>query len=418
LTPDTDQSGRVPGARIVAESVISSAEAEKMMQSIAYNREEVQADLDHLKEQTEAQKSMRAVLDTPLGSPRPRVTSHEPSAGAGSSSSTGIWDQPTARIVRDPEAWPLPAPKPDNASAPKSVFVNTLAESSFTSARKVFTYREDGLCRPPRMPAMMMSKPKGASTLPAWGDAEKQKFLDQQSQRIEDEKERARRNRFNTHQLRRARIAAGETSSSDSGDDRAHREQLQDRIDRNELMLSSGPIEDIVVYTEADAAETQRLDALDEAVRRLDIDDVREIGAALGRDPAFVAVVAPKLRPVAKSSITHLRPMTKAESWSNPVTNPPRSLTTTEPSGPPVKAPPVTGFLPSGPPAKAPPVAKAKSLSLRQGSGRPEKCPVRPLLGGMSGIPKGMNVMLDQLIGPPRYGVPYYNAPAYFGRKI
>jgi len=145
---------------------------------------------------------------------------------------------------------------------------------------------------------------------------------------------------------------------------------------------------------------------------------VREIGAALGRDPAFSAVVAPKLRSVAKSSIPHLRPMTKAESWSNPVTNPPRSLTTTEPSGPPVKAPPVAGFLPSGPPAKAPPVAKAKPLSLRQGSGRPEKCPVRPLLGGMSGIPKGMNVMLDQLIGPPRYGVPYYNAPAYFGRKI
>jgi len=128
LTPDTDQQGRVPGAKIVAESVISSAEAERMMQSIAYNREEVQADLDHLQEQTEAQESIRAVLDTPLGSPRPRVTSLEPSAGAGSSSSTGVWDQPMTRNVRDPEAWPLPTPKLSNAPSPKSVFVNSVLE--------------------------------------------------------------------------------------------------------------------------------------------------------------------------------------------------------------------------------------------------------------------------------------------------
>ena len=36
----------------------------------------------------------------------------------------------------------------------------------------------------------------------------------------------------------------------------------------------------------------------------------------------------------------------------------------------------------------------------------------------MAGIPKGMTVMLDQLIGPPKYCVPYYDAPAYFGRKL
>ncbi len=125
-------------------------------------------------------------------------------------------------------------------------------------------------------------------------------------------------------------------------------------------------------------------DALDEAEavaygREEDIADVREMGEALGRDPVFSAVVGaclsgtppPKLRPVAKSSIPHLRPMAKAESWSNPVTNPPRSLTTTEPSGPPVKAPPS---------------ARAKPLALRQGSGRPQKCLVRPLQGGMARV--------------------------------
>ena len=135
------------------------------------------------------------------------------------------------------------------------------------------------------------------------------------------------------------------------------------------------------------------------------------MGEALGRDPEFSAVVGaclsgtplPKLRPVAKSSIAHLRPMAKAEAWSNPVTNPPRSLTTSEPSGLPVKAPPS---------------ARAKPLALRQGSCRPQKCLERPLQGGMAGIPTGMSVMLDQLIGPPKHSVPYFDKPAYSGRKL
>ena len=48
------------------------------------------------------------------------------------------------------------------------------------------------------------------------------------------------------------------------------------------------------------------------------------------------------------------------------------------------------------------------------GSGHPKRCPQRPL---RDGIPQGQKLYLQQLIGPPKYRVPWWTAPPYSGTR-